>query len=304
MNAWLATIGEPVPVQEGSHDRLHRAGYFARFLPATAIRSRGGLPPSTISANGTSLTATPSSRPRVRCDIRLLHGCGYRSNVSWARFRDHDQIGGQFARLARAAEDRPDVIVAALPTIELCAESVKFGRQRGIPVILDMRDMWPDIFVTAVPGRPAGARLLLWPLFRQARSAHAGATAITGITEAFVDWGLQRGRRARSPLDRAFPMGYASVPPAEENLRRGTTLGRAGAWCRIRRPIACFSARWAGNSTWRACWPRRESSNPAAARSASSSAALATVTNTTDTWPPTWRTCSFPAGSTPRRFTC
>jgi glycosyltransferase involved in cell wall biosynthesis len=81
--------------------------------------------------------------------------------------------------------------------------------------------MWPDIFVDTVPAlaRPL-ARLLLDPLFREARSACAGATAITGITEPFVEWGLKRGGRARSPLDRSFPMGYVSTPPAPEAIRK------------------------------------------------------------------------------------
>ena len=158
MNVWLVTIGEPVPIREGSRDRLHRTGYFARFLADRGhevawwtstfdhFRKRHWFDEDTTVELGTGLKA------------RLLHGCGYRSNISLARFHDHRQIAKKFAHHARAAAAAPDIIVSALPTIELCLESVAYGRRRGVPVVLDMRDMWPDIFVDTVPGpaRPFG----------------------------------------------------------------------------------------------------------------------------------------------------
>ncbi len=152
--------------------------------------------------------------------IRLLRGRGYRRNISLARLRDHAEIARKFAAEAER-EPRPDLIVAALPTIGLAAASAGFGARHGIPVALDMRDMWPDIFVDTAPGplRPA-VRALLRPMFRQAGRACAQASAITGITDAFVDWGIQRGGRKRSPLDRAFPLGYATQPPEPEELRQ------------------------------------------------------------------------------------
>jgi glycosyltransferase involved in cell wall biosynthesis len=79
--------------------------------------------------------------------------------------------------------------------------------------------MWPDIFVDAIPGpvRRIG-RGVLSPLYRQARQACARATAITGITEQFVEWGLGRGGRNRTQLDRAFPIAYEVDPPSPDQL--------------------------------------------------------------------------------------
>ncbi len=221
MNIWLVTIGEPVPVGDGSKDRLHRTGYFARFLAGHGHRVTWWTSTFDHFRKKHWFPADHTVHRGEQLEIRMLHGCGYSSNVSLARFRDHRQIGFKFARLVRAQSARPDIVLAALPTIELCAEAVAYGKERGVPVVLDMRDMWPDIFVDTAPApaRPV-ARLLLAPLFRQARTACAGATAITGITELFVEWGLRRGGRTRSPLDRSFPMGYVSTPPAAEAIRK------------------------------------------------------------------------------------
>ena len=223
MRVWLVTIGEPVPVQEGARDRLHRTGYFAHFLADHGhevtwwTSTFDHFRKKHLFGEDVTIELGPNLR------VRLLKGCGYRNNLSLARMRDHRQIAKKFASEAIAAP-RPDILVAALPTIELSLESVLFGKREGVPVVLDMRDMWPDIFADSVPAaaRPL-ARLALGPLFSQARAACAGATAITGITEAFVEWGLAHGGRKRSGFDKAFPMGYTVVPPPSEAIAKAET---------------------------------------------------------------------------------
>ncbi len=242
MRVWLVTIGEPVPVQDRTQDRLHRTGYLADFL----------------GRSGHDVTWWTSAFDHFRKEhlydqdtvvqlaehvrIRLLRGCGYKNNLSLARIRDHRQVAGKFAKLARREAVRPDVMLASLPTIELCAEAVRFGREHGVPVVLDMRDMWPDVLVDSVPGpaRPI-ARLGLHSMFRDAHEACAGATAITGITEAFVEWGLRRGGRQRSRMDRSFPMGYVSRPPAPDRIREAERIwDERGITASGAMPVACF----------------------------------------------------------------
>ena len=219
MLVWLVTIGEPLPVQEGAKDRPHRTGLFARLL---AERGHDVVWWTSAYDHFRKKHLFPDDhvlRVNDRLEIRMLHGCGYSSNVSLARFRDHRQVAERFAAAAAAEPRRPDIIVAGLPTIELCLESTRYGKQRGVPVVLDMRDMWPDVFLELLPPalRPLGY-LPLASLFRKSRAACRDATAITGMTDAFVDWGLARGGRQRSPLDRSFYFGYVRTEPSAEKL--------------------------------------------------------------------------------------
>jgi glycosyltransferase involved in cell wall biosynthesis len=219
MLVWLATIGEPLPVQEGAKDRSHRTGLFARLL---AERGHDVVWWTSTYDHFRKKHLFPDDhvlRVNERLEIRMLHGCGYGSNVSLARFRDHRQVADRFAAAAQGDPRRPDIIVAALPTIELCLESTRYGKQHGVPVVLDMRDMWPDIFLELLPSplRPLGY-LPLASLYRKARAACRDATAITGMTDAFVDWGVRRGGRRRSPLDRSFYFGYVPTQPSAEKL--------------------------------------------------------------------------------------
>ncbi len=144
--------------------------------------------------------------------IRMLHSPGYRASISVARLRDHALWGRAFGRAIRS-EPAPDVIFCAYPTIEAAAECVRYGRERGVPVVVDLRDMWPDIFIDVAP-RPLRsiARGLLWPWRRQARAALGAATALTAITEEFLSWGLAMAGRSRNPWDGAYYLAYSQAP--------------------------------------------------------------------------------------------
>ena len=95
------------------------------------------------------------------------------------------------------------------PTIELSLEAVRFGKAFNIPVVVDVRDLWPDIFEQALPSilKPLVHTLLL-PLNRKAREVFQSATAVTGITDEILEWGLAKGGRRRSGMDCSFPFGY------------------------------------------------------------------------------------------------
>ena len=220
MNVWLVTIGEPIPVREGARDRLYRTGYFGQFLAHHGHDVTWWASTFDHSRKKHWFDETSHVRLDSGLDMRLLHGCGYSWNMSPYRLRDHHQIARQFSQLARQEKRPPDIVLCSFPTIDLCLASVEYGEQTRVPVVLDMRDMWPDIFAEMMirPLRPL-VRLACWPMYRAARRACSRATAITGITESFVDWGLSLGNRSRSSLDCAFPMGYATTAPSQEKIQ-------------------------------------------------------------------------------------
>src|SRR6185369_11175999 len=124
----------------------------------------------------------------------------------------HRRIAEEFSKLARAAPDLPDLIHVGNVPLELCEAAVRFGKEMDIPVVLDIRDLWPDIYLDLVP-RPLRflkpvVRALLHFSYRSARYSMSNATAITGITEPFVDWGVKLSRRERRVSDRVFHMSY------------------------------------------------------------------------------------------------
>ncbi len=218
MKVWLVTIGEPVPVDKVVKDRLHRTGYFSFFLADQGHDVTWWT--STFDHFRKYHHYTHDETVHLEKDLKtvMLYGGGYKSNVSFSRIRDHRQIAEKFSTLA-PNHPRPDIILCSYPPIELSLAAVKFGKKFQVPVVLDMRDMLLDIFVEHVSClvRPA-VKLVAAQMYRDASKACAGTSAITGITEPFVDWGLAKGKRGRSPWDKAFPMGYVSRLPEETQI--------------------------------------------------------------------------------------
>lgn len=216
MRIALVTIGEPLPVGEGVHDRPLRTGYLSQLLADRGHDVTWWT--STFDHSRRRVVARDDETVRVRpgLTVRMLNGGGYRRNVSLARLLDHRTVAAKFAAAVRR-HPRPDIIVSSWPPVELCTAAVEYGRETGVPVVLDMRDMWPDIFVDECPAwlrRPA--RMLLTPFFTEARRTSAAAAGITGMTTEMVEWGLRRADRERSRFDATFPMGYRSrVPPPD-----------------------------------------------------------------------------------------
>lgn len=220
MKVWLITVGEPLPT-DAADARLLRAGILAQLMAKRGLdvtwwtgrfahhlkRQRDELPASYVEAAGYR--------------VELLEGRPYASNVSLTRILNHREQAADFLTRA-AAKLRPDVILCSYPTIELSAAAVEFGRRAGVPVVLDVRDLWPDIFLDLAPAplRPV-ARLALSGLFSASARALGSAHAIIGITDAFVGWGVKVAGRPASPLDQSFPMAYAAKQPPAEAIDAG-----------------------------------------------------------------------------------
>lgn len=242
MKVWLVTIGEPVPIGSGAQDRLLRIGAFAAFLSNHGHEVTWWTSTFDHFRKRHYFNSDTSILIKENLRIQLIHGCGYERNVSLRRIRDHYKVAKIFAKLILLEEGKPDIILTSFPTESLCLESVRYGRRFQIPVVLDMRDMWPDILVDTFPKGIKGiARIFLAPFFRQAVQACKGATAITGITEEFVDWGLKKADRAKSRMDKSFPLGYKPSAPSDADLKQAEAYWDGqGVHCRETRFHVCF----------------------------------------------------------------
>lgn len=207
MKIWVVKTSEML-AGDNSNGRLLRSGLIAQVL-----ESRGHAVTWWMStfdhANRRQRAHGDMARPfGSNGVIRMVASPGYGGSISLRRLLDHRIWGRRFAR-AIGAMPAPDVIFCAYPTIEAASVCADYGRAWRVPVVIDLRDMWPDIFVGGSPAalRPL-ARAAISPLRASARRALSQAAALFGITEEFLAWGLELAGRSRSSLDRSFPLAY------------------------------------------------------------------------------------------------
>lgn len=147
--------------------------------------------------------------------LRFVHGRPYARNISIARHRNHIEIARDFRAKAKRDEP-PDAVVCSFPPIELADTVMAFARERAIPAVFDVRDVWPDELVARVPAPLRSlADVAVTPLRRRVRSAARAASAVTGVSRIYRDWGLLHAERAAQQQDRVIPLGYPDSPQSE-----------------------------------------------------------------------------------------
>lgn len=207
MRVWIIQDGEPIPgIDENTRDwraamlakafvaRGHEVLWWASTFDHARKRHRFDAP------------RTVELQPGLT--VRLLHGPGYSHNKSPKRFWHHRALAAAYARES-ASRPPPALLFCSIPTLELAEQSVIYGRKRHVPVVVDVRDAWPDHYLSMAPVPLRGlVRLLLFTEFRRAYRIFGNVTGISAISDVYLNWGLKYARRGRCPADGVFPMGY------------------------------------------------------------------------------------------------
>ncbi|WP_129645424.1 glycosyltransferase family 4 protein [Peristeroidobacter agariperforans] len=244
LNIWLITVGEPLPLP-GQSARPWRTGILAQTLAARGHRVTWWT--STVNHFTKEYFTQSNESLPIAPDLELqfLHGDLYRKNISFARFRNHRQIAEAFRGLARE-RPTPDLVLCSFPTIELSYEAVSYCRERSVPVLLDIRDLWPDEIEARVP-RPfiPLLRVVFGAMYRQTREALRGASGLVAISEHYLAWGLGWAERQRSPADAVFTHAYPPPPPPAADGENVRILQQLGVDPDKR--IACFIGTFVGS---------------------------------------------------------
>ena len=239
MRVWVVEVGEPLPIDPGP-PRLMRAGLLCEQLAARGHEAVW----FTSAFNHYRKMMRPTGTFDVACEggayqVVTLKALGYERHISVRRLRDHHATARDL--LANADRfPRPDVICAGLPTLDLADASARLADRYSVPCVVDIQDLWPDIFVERLPrlARPFAAPLL-FPMERMARRACGRATGVVGISEPFLQWGLDHARRQPGPSDRLFPLAYQPQDSTAEG-----TAEAARFWNEqgvdLERPMAAF----------------------------------------------------------------
>lgn len=219
MKIWLLQIGETLPLNKESR-RLRTA------IVAEKLAQRGHkvvwwasaldhIKKKWIYQGDQSFLLAPNF------EIKALKGMKYKKNISLSRFLDHRLIARKFRKMA-PTEAKPDLILASFPSYDLAYEGVRYAKANGIPVLLDIRDQWPDTFLNHVPASlQLFAKFCLTYEFHLARSAMIQSDGLLSMMESLLQWGLNYAQREKTWKDKAFYLGYQrldSSSPASEKI--------------------------------------------------------------------------------------
>lgn len=210
MNIWIVNPYGTLP-SEGW--REYRSSMLARALTERGHRPTWFL--SNFEHRSKTYREGLSSDPALPgVAIHCLPATPYSRNISIARIRYEQSFGRAFAAISSSLP-KPDAIVLAEPSLFFGDPVRRFARDNAIPLIVDILDLWPEMFSLAVP-KPVRrlATPLFAPLYARRRRLLREAAGVVGCTTGYAVM-------ARAVTDRPVETVYLGVDVAD--LRRAMT---------------------------------------------------------------------------------
>ena len=97
--------------------------------------------------------------------IRFVNTKPYRGNISFGRLFSHLSLSHAMVAEFESEKQLPDVIMVAFPPISTAYEIVRWAKKKNIPVITDIIDPWPDVFMSHLKGlKKTAAGVAIYPL--------------------------------------------------------------------------------------------------------------------------------------------
>ena len=128
--------------------------------------------------------------------IEYIPSIGYRKHLSFRRFLDH-RILAKNTSVEIKKKNPPDLIFCSWPLVELTEVFYDFAKENSVPIVIDVRDQWPDVIYRRVSDF-LGQKLELHflPSYeRVLKKCLVGADAVISISEPFLNWVYHRSGR-------------------------------------------------------------------------------------------------------------
>ena len=136
-------------------------------------------------------------------EIRLIPSCGYKKHIGLGRFVDHIQMAWNLNRILKKENKIPDIAFIGYPPIETAFVISQWLRKRKVPMLLDVKDLWPAMFIEPFPDllKPI-ARVLFSPYFYLAKKVMNNVDGISTMSDGFMNWCLSFSNRSLNQSDR------------------------------------------------------------------------------------------------------
>ena len=189
MHICIFQTGEPLHIDEGYYrpmramlltNKLLENGHKVTLISSTFFHQRKVFRHKT----------QKSIKINDNFDIHLIPSIGYKNHIGFKRILDHIILAFNLHFFLRKNKKfYPERVFVGYPPIETSFVMIMWCMSKRIPIILDVKDNWPENFIEAFPKflKPI-SYLILFPYFLLAKFIFKKATKITTITKPFVKW--------------------------------------------------------------------------------------------------------------------
>lgn len=138
-------------------------------------------------------------------EIRFIPSPGYKKNISLKRLYDHLVLGFNLYALLNKENKVPDIAFIGYPPIETAFIFGRWLKNNNVPFIVDVKDMWPEIFLKGFPHRIIWlGKLMFFPYFFLSKKVISYATGISSMTSAMLDRYASKSGKQKSKFNKVF----------------------------------------------------------------------------------------------------
>lgn len=212
MNIWVIQVGEPISFIDGG-SRLFRTEMLVNRLVERGHQVLRWTSTFDHMKKNFRFWDRREIELGSHLHYRFLHSnTPYRKNLSLQHARHDREIAMAFDAEA-SEESTPDLILCCIPPLRLGEVVCTYAHRHNVPLILDIRDIWPDSLLRHLPwySRWLG-EWILGGERRRAKEVLYHANALTSISREGLKWGLRQADRRRRDWDQIFPLAYEEAP--------------------------------------------------------------------------------------------
>ncbi|MFZ4125049.1 MAG: glycosyltransferase family 4 protein [Rickettsiales bacterium] len=220
MKVWILKDSEPLPLTP--EVKPLRAAMLSEALVARGHAVRWWC--STMSHFHKTREAQAGSytleNAKGTYNVQRIEAGLYARNLSVARVLHHRRLAKCWREAAEQSHETPNIILVAYPIIEWVREALAYAKPRGIPVVVDVRDQWPDTFVNYAPSllKPF-VWLVAKILYPNVPALFRAPRAVTSMSTPVLHWALHKARRAEGDDTRVFYLGTSLSQTLQQSTR-------------------------------------------------------------------------------------
>lgn len=184
MHLWLVNPFDPIP---GEALRPGRYAFLANML------AQRGHQVTWLTSNFSHTTKTYRAAGWRQVDssdslrVVMVPTPPYRSNVGIRRIWNHVAYSRRVRHWASHQSNPPDLILASSPPLSSASAAVSLASQLSAKSVVDIQDLWPDVFSMLLPPRLSKVgHALLYPLGRYAADIHARADGLVAVCQTYL----------------------------------------------------------------------------------------------------------------------
>ena len=218
MNIWILQTGEPLPSDSGNPRAMRAMNLSQKLVDAG---HKVILWSSSFDHQRKLHRSEGFSKLRLssNLEVRLIPSRGYKKHIGIGRLIDHAQMAINLNKFLKNESKVPDVAFIGYPPIETAFVMSNWLSSKKVPIVLDVKDLWPTMFVEAFPRflQPI-ARVIFHPYFYLSKKTIALADSISAMAPGFIEWIMDYSKRRKSKLDKVFRLTSPIISLPEQDL--------------------------------------------------------------------------------------